>query len=169
LARNIEIKAAVADLDALAERAAAIVDDGPYRLEQHDIFFGCDDGRLKLRRFRDGCGELIFYRRPDARGPKVCDYERSAVADPASLARVLEAAWGVRGEVIKTRTLYLAGRTRIHLDRVVGLGNFMELEVVLDTQAPVAHGEAQAEHLMQQLGIATADLVEGAYIDLLAR
>ena len=44
---------------------------------------------------------------------------------------LLSPAYGQVGRVRKSRTLFLAGRTRIHLDRVEGLGDFLELEVVL--------------------------------------
>ena len=47
----------------------------------------------------------------------------------SSVDQLLTAALGVRGQVIKTRTLYIAGQTRIHIDQVQGLGDFLELEV----------------------------------------
>ncbi len=37
-------------------------------------------------------------------------------------------------KVRKTRWLYLVGQTRVHCDHVEGLGNFAELEVVLEDQ-----------------------------------
>jgi predicted adenylyl cyclase CyaB len=70
--------------------------------------------------------------------------------------------------VIKQRTLYLVGRTRIHLDRVEGLGEFMELEVVLDEQETSEHGISEAHRLMALLNIDASQLVETAYVDLLA-
>ncbi|MES1949233.1 adenylate cyclase, class 2 [Salinisphaera sp. S4-8] len=167
MARNIEIKAAVADLDALKTRVAEIADAGPWRIEQHDIFFNCANGRLKLRCFADASAELIVYRRPDATGPKACDYERSPVSDPQSMRRLLARSNGVRGEVIKTRTLFMAGRTRIHLDHVTGLGDYMELEVVLGAEESIAQGRAEAEQLMRRLAIDDEALVDGAYIDLI--
>ncbi|WP_348764902.1 class IV adenylate cyclase [uncultured Salinisphaera sp.] len=167
MACNIEIKARVADAEALKARVAELADEGPWRIEQHDIFFNCAQARLKLRCFDNGEGELIFYRRVDTAGPKASEYERSPVADPNSLRRVLERANGLRGEVIKTRTLYLVGRTRIHLDHVAGLGEYMELEVVLAPEEASETGEAEARQLMQQLEIEPNALVDGAYIDLI--
>ena len=61
----------------------------------------------------------------------------------------------------------MIGRTRVHLDAVVGLGAFMELEVVLaDGEVEVA-GEAEARRLMAGLGIENSALCEGAYVDML--
>ena len=57
MARNIEVKARVADLAALSEAAAAIATEGPFEIRQDDTFFRCETGRLKLRDFGDGTGE----------------------------------------------------------------------------------------------------------------
>ncbi len=79
----------------------------------------------------------------------------------------LELAYGVRGRVVKLRTLYRVGRTRVHLDRVRDLGDFMELEVILGNGDTPEDGIAEAHMLMKKLGIEESQLVEGAYIDLL--
>jgi adenylate cyclase class IV len=70
MARNVEIKARVADLAALTATVARLADSGPLEILQDDTFFNCDRGRLKLRAFSPQSGELIFYQRPDAAGPK---------------------------------------------------------------------------------------------------
>jgi predicted adenylyl cyclase CyaB len=82
---------------------------------------------------------------------------------------VLELAYGIRGVVRKTRYLYLVGQTRIHLDDVDGLGQFMELEVVLEEGQSDAEGQRVAENLMWALGVEQSDLIDGAYMDLLER
>jgi adenylate cyclase class IV len=61
------------------------------------------------------------------------------------------------------------GNTRIHLDRVEGLGEFLELEVVLEPGQPTEEGTQRARELMERLGIGDANLVDVAYIDLLER
>lgn len=38
-------------------------------------------------------------------------------------------AHGILGVVRKKRMLFMVGQTRIHIDQVDGLGNFVELEV----------------------------------------
>ncbi len=60
------------------------------------------------------------------------------------------------------------GQTRIHLDRVDGLGDFVELEVVLRPDQEQREGIAIAHELMRRLGIAEDQLVKVAYIDLLS-
>lgn len=168
MARNMEIKARVTDLEKMAERASRVAEEGPWTIEQDDTFFGCKDGRLKLRDFGNGNGELIFYRRPDQAGPGQSEYRITPTEDPDGLRAVLAEALGITGRVRKQRVLYLAGRTRIHLDRVEGLGDFLELEVVLADGERSATGEAEARYLMECLHIADEDLVEVAYVDLMS-
>ena len=167
MARNVEIKARLADLDALLPRVRALADHGPELIEQHDTFYVCTHGRLKLRRFADGRGELIAYERPDANGPKTSDYQITPLADPRALHDTLARALGVVARVIKRRTLFLVGRTRVHLDRVDGLGDFLELEVVLRDGEPEQAGIAEAQALLDRLAVDASQLVAGAYVDLL--
>jgi adenylate cyclase len=55
------------------------------------------------------------------------------------------------------------------LDEVDGLGNFLELEVVLKEQEPVEAGVTEASRLMERLEIDAESLIPDAYIDLLRR
>ena len=130
--RNIEIKARIERIDLLHPRATAIADRGPVEIAQDDSFFRCDAGRLKLRTLSPCSGELIFYRRADRQGPKESFYHLTPTSEPDRLRETLSLACGQIGRVRKMRTLFLVGRTRIHLDRVEGLGHFLELEVVLE-------------------------------------
>ena len=168
VARNIEIKARIDSVEALLPLAQSLADGPPQTIQQDDTFFACTHGRLKLRDFGDGHGELIHYQRPDAAGPKVSDYVHAPASDPAALREALTRACGAVGRVRKTRQLLLAGQTRIHLDRVERLGDFLELEVVLRDEQTALDGMAIADALLVQLGLALAQRVAGAYLDLLA-
>lgn len=167
MARNIEIKARIPSVEALAPKVAAIADKGPIEISQDDTFFRCESGRLKLRAFSREEGELIFYRRANRQGPKESFYLRSPTSEPETLRESLSLAYGQAGRVKKHRTLFLVGRTRIHLDKVEGLGHFLELEVVLQESEPPEVGVREAHELMAKLGVEPSQLIEGAYVDLL--
>jgi predicted adenylyl cyclase CyaB len=167
MARNIEIKARIESVEVLAPRAAAFADHGPEEIVQDDTFFACESGRLKLRAFTAADGQLIFYRRPDQTGPKQSFYVISPTSSPDTLRELLSLAYGQTGRVLKHRTLFLAGRTRIHLDRVENLGHFLELEVVLSEGERSETGVEVAHDLLGKLGISSSQLIEGAYVDLL--
>jgi adenylate cyclase class IV len=147
----------------LVERLA---DNGPTKLAQDDTFFPCRSGRLKLRMFSPSEGELIFYQRADASGPKESFYLRSPTTAPTALRESLCAAYGESGRIRKHREVYLVGRTRVHLDIVEGLGHFLELEVVLGDGEPIEAGVQEAHRLMSAFGIDPSQLVAGAYVDL---
>lgn len=168
MARNVEIKARVTDVTAVRKRANALPVRATEELEQTDTFFVVPHGRLKLRESSGSTAELIFYERSDSAGPKLSEYQRIGCADPERWRTLLGRALGVRGVVKKQRSVLLVGRTRIHLDRVEGLGDFLELEVILEEGESAARGEAVARELLSALGIGVSSCVSGAYIDLLA-
>jgi predicted adenylyl cyclase CyaB len=167
MARNIEIKASVASVSLLMERASMHATSGPAKISQDDTFFKCDTGRLKLRAFPDGSGELIFYKRENADGPKTSFYEIVPTAVADLLRSILTQAYGQVGRVRKERTVYMVGRTRVHIDQVEGLGSFMELEVVLAEDESEDKGVQEAHELMAKLGIKEDTLIDQAYVDLI--
>jgi predicted adenylyl cyclase CyaB len=169
MARNIEIKAHIGSIEAITAKVAELADQGPIEIPQDDTFFVCERGRMKLRAFSATNGQLIFYQRPNQAGPQESFFVISPTAAPDSLREVLSLAYDQAGRVRKHRTLYLVGRTRVHLDRVENLGHFLELEVVLSEGESPEAGVEEARNLMASLGITNAQLIEGAYVDLLAQ
>ena len=165
--RNVEIKARLDKVEEQRARAVLLSEGAPEVFVQEDIFFNASQGRLKLRVLAPTRGELIFYQRANHAGPKMSTYTVVETDRPAQLKAVLEAAYGIRNTVRKTRQLYMIGRTRVHIDNVESLGHFLELEVVLTDSEELSIGEREAYNLMQQFGINTEQLVEGAYVDLL--
>lgn len=166
---NVEIKARLRDPERVRRFLQDATGGPPQIIEQEDTFFPAATGRLKIRILGPGRGELIAYRRADAAGPKVSEYLVVPTTEPALLRDALAAALGARGTVRKTRLLFLVGATRVHLDTVERLGDFLELEVVLRPAQSVAEGEVVARELMEWLGIPETDLLEEAYIDMLER
>jgi predicted adenylyl cyclase CyaB len=166
---NIEIKARVRDFSALRQKAERLSNAPCQVIPQDDTFFNCPHGRIKLRELGPEHGQLVYYLRQDSAGPKHSDYKIYETDNPAGLKLILTQAYGVRGVVSKVRYLYIVGQTRIHLDDVLGLGKFMELEVVLRPDQTDKQGRAIAEDLMRKLGIQAGDLIESAYIDMMEK
>lgn len=164
---NIEIKARLRDRETVETLVRQRADHGPELIVQEDVFFACGEGRLKLRTFADGGGELIFYRRSDTEGPTQSEFHKAPTADPPAMAETLGFALGTVGVVRKRRTLYLIGQTRVHLDEVENLGHFLELEVVLEPGQASDDGAKIARDLMVAIGIRQDDLEARAYVDLL--
>jgi adenylate cyclase class IV len=163
--RNIESKFRCLDHEAVLARAvrAGASDEG--WLHQRDQFYEVPRGRLKLRTIEGSGSELIAYEREDIPGTRASEYGRYVTSDPTSLADVLERALPRAGVLEKTRHLLILHNTRIHLDDVVGLGRFVELETVIGTQSDA---DAEREHLdvITVLGLGHAERIAVGYVDL---
>jgi len=167
IGRNVEIKARVNDFDRVQSLVAKIADSGPIDILQEDTFFNCRKGRLKIRKFSDSDGELIYYNREINFKPTECTYTIVKTSEPDAIGKVLGESLGIRGVIRKRRTIFITGQTRIHLDDVDGLGKFVELEVVLSPEQNVSDGMSITISLMEKLGISEADLIDSAYIDMI--
>lgn len=163
--RNVELKFRCADLGVIRLRAEALGAEDRGGLSQWDSFFAAPLGRLKLRDFGDGRGELIAYRRPDSTEARGSDYLLANVTDPDALRGVLSFGLGDAGAVRKQRRLFLWRHTRIHLDLVEGLGEFVELETVIVEQSEAAAHE-ELRWVVDALGLRDEDRIARAYVDL---
>jgi len=71
--------------------------------------------------------------------------------------------------VEKARRLLLWRDVRIHLDRVTGLGDFVELEAVATSPGGLEVERDRVEELRQALGVDDEQLVAHGYAHLLTR
>ncbi len=161
---NLELKARIASPDE-TERAAR--QSGARHsgiLHQVDTYFVVPNGRMKLREFSDGSAELIVYERPDDTPERWSRYQKLPVTDPRGLKGLLGQVFGVLVEVRKVRVVYQIENARIHIDRVDGLGAFIEFEVQ-------DSGREQSEKMMLRLrslfSIRDEHIVRGSYSDLI--
>jgi adenylate cyclase class 2 len=168
-ARNLECKARDPDPERSLRIALALGARDEGLLWQRDTYFVAPAGRLKLREQRAddvATAQLIHYRRADVAEQRESAYQIVAIPDPAGLTAALGDALGVGAIVVKWRRLLLWQRVRIHLDRVDGLGSFIELEAVLaDDESPEDAGP-QVVRLREALAIADADLEPHGYAAL---
>ena len=179
---NVEIKARLRDPERVRQELRrrharfAGVD------HQRDTYFCVPSGRLKVR---EGNIEnsLIFYDRRDESGPKrsdvhLCDLSKLATASsgtsddrPESLpvAVVLSVALGVLRVVEKQREIYFLDNVKFHIDEVLHLGAFMEIEAIdMKGDADADSLRQQCEMYMDALGIDPHDLERHSYSDLLS-
>ena len=166
---NVEIKAILRDRESVEASAARLSATGPEIIHQEDHFFHCDGARLKLRIFASDHGELIRYERTNVAETRSSHYLIARTPDPTVLLEILTRTLGRVGVVKKLRTLYLIGQTRVHLDQVSELGDFLELEVVLRPEQSEAEGKTIADSLLSTFKIDERDLLAEAYLDLLRR
>jgi len=165
---NIEIKLRVDDAGRARTAIEALADGPAEALEQRDTYF--ETGRETLLKLREenGRAALISYQRTLADAPQPSDIRLARLDDAGDLADVLQHALEVLQVVEKTRRLYFVGQTRIHLDRVAGLGDFVELEVVLETGQSEAEGRRIADALLARLDLTGAEPQSASYRDLVS-
>jgi adenylate cyclase, class 2 len=163
---NVEIKAkcrnhAVIEQILLERNARFIGLD-----HQIDTYFKVPNGRLKLR---EGNIEntLIFYDRPNQAGPKKSDIILYHVQPDASLKAILEKTNGIMAVVDKQRKIFFIDNVKFHLDEVLGLGQFVEIEAIDDNKS-LNYDQLleQCTFYMALFDIQEVDLLTNSYSDM---
>jgi len=165
---NVEIKARCTNPDSIREYLLSQDAEVKGTDHQTDTYFNVPNGRLKLR---EGNIEnnLIYYERPDQAGPKQSAFRLVHVPDAAGLKKALASANGIKIVVEKIREIYYIGNVKFHIDKVPGLGSFVEIEAGNIT-APALDAtklQAQCDYYLAAFGIRDTDLVDVSYSDLL--
>ena len=85
-----------------------------------------------------------------------------------ALKPTLAAALGVLVEVVKERQIWFVDTVKVHLDRLDGLGEFVEIEAIdLTGELGAERRLAQCQELMAALGVNEDDLLTDSYSDML--
>lgn len=98
-------------------------------MNQKDVYYKKKGGLLKLRIEEEGC-TLIKYLRDEKGKDRWSDYELLTLTG-SNPEKYLSDILTVETVVAKKRILYMYDNTRIHLDKVKGLGYFLELETLM--------------------------------------
>ena len=177
MATNLEFKAKFQPLDELYPMLNELNAMHHETVDQVDTYFyvrkvkgslrpKAYEPRLKLREV-NGISEgwLIYYERPNREASRYSQYHLCEITDPGSLKSLLTVALGVKTTVKKQREIWMFNCTRIHLDTVADLGQFVELETVFQEQTE-AEAMDEHHHVKTALRLDTAEPVAVSYGDL---
>lgn len=164
---NVEFKAELRDPE-LARTicrgmsATFILDFG-----QVDTYYRVPTGRLKKRETDGESIEYIFYERANTPRPKLSHFV--IMSEAQALARYGSEPLPEWLVVRKRRQLWLLGPTRIHLDSVENLGNYIEFESLVSNTNPVASAQEHVFRLRETFAPAMGEMIDCGYSDLLER
>lgn len=134
---------------------------------QIDTYFNCSYGRLKLR---EGNIEhhLIHYDREENAGPKKSIVTLYRPQPDSTLKEILTKSLGILVVVDKKREIYYIDNVKFHIDRVEGLGSFVEIEAI-DSTGDIGEAKlrSQCEKYISLFSIQSSDLIKLSYSDML--
>ncbi len=134
---------------------------------QIDTYFRIASGRLKLRQGNVETN-LIYYNRPNTKAPKKSSVLLYKPNEAEHLKSILEAVHPTLCVVDKVREIYFIDNVKFHLDSVKGLGTFIEIEAIDESNALYYDNILQqCLSYMRQLNIEEADLISVSYSDLI--
>lgn len=164
---NVEIKAKCNNHEKIRNILVSKKADFRGKDHQIDTYFKTNNGRLKLR---EGNIEnfLIFYKRENKAGPKKSKVILFKSEPKSSLKEILQKSFEILAVVDKKREIYFIENVKFHLDKVKGLGSFMEIEAI-DKDGSIGKKKLldQCNFYLRLLNIQKGDLISDSYSDLL--
>jgi predicted adenylyl cyclase CyaB len=131
--KNVELKIQVNNFKEIRSLLKSIQAKSVNRLNQVDTYYHYHKGRIKIRENNRLIFQLIYYERPDKNSSRVSNYEIIDIkpGQVKNLKTIFYKLLGEKAIIKKVRDLWIYKHTRIHLDKVEKLGNFLELETVV--------------------------------------
>ena len=164
---NVEFKAELRDPD-LAE--ALLARAGGVRvavMEQSDTYYRVADGRLTRRRCDEEPVEWIYYHRAATGVARLSRF--TIYTDREAKERFGALPMPVWLIVNKRRAMWVHGALRVHLDEVVGLGRFLEIESLVTPKRPEDECRRGVLAMRARLAPALGEPISLGYADLAGR
>lgn len=162
---NLEFKAELRDVAVARGIARSLHAAWIAEVQQVDTYYRVPSGRLKKREQFGEPVEMIHYERPNRSSPKLSKFE--IYTEEQARERFGSTPLPVWTIVRKTREIFVLNHTRIHLDRVEGLGNFLELESIVSKQHDQSKCALDIAKLRQAFGPVLGEAIDCSYSDLL--
>ena len=141
--QNLEVKIKYDSFDGIKKILKEIGAEFTANLNQKDIYYKNSGGLLKLR-IENGAESLIHYSRKENSPNRWSNYSLLKFKD-GNAEKFFRKIFEIETVVGKKRLLYMYNNTRIHLDKIKHLGNFLELETL------VLNGQADAKKRFKEI------------------
>lgn len=180
---EVEIKMPIADLDTIKRKLLKMGFKETAILEERDTYFDNRQGDIKANgealRVRETKDHLTGESRAQInfKGKKLdtCTMTReeleTGVEDGEICRNILQAIGyvPVAPEVIKDRTVMQKESITACLDNVHGLGRFLELEILADSEEEKDAALERIENILNSLGYQISDTVRMSYLSMLQK
>ena len=163
---NFEIKSRVPDcgkiqslLEALGARFEGID-------HQIDTYYRVDDGRLKLRQGNIE-NTLIFYKRENTAKARESEIIIERLEKKSNISKLLSRALSTKVVVDKKRNIFFIENVKFHIDEILGLGKFIEIEAISENDT-YSHQELkmQCQKYIDLFQLKRKDFMSLSYSDL---
>ena len=161
--RNLEVKLQIDNLSRLKEISLKLGAQKHALLKQKDIYYNTDKGLLKLRIMPE-FSEFIFYNRNESDGERWSDYNLLKISNRENPEDFFNLLFEPVAVVEKEREVLIYDDTRIHLDRVKNLGEFLELETVVTSTLDDA--KKRFNFLAEKLNLELNNQIKKSYKNL---
>lgn len=136
---------------------------------QIDTYFKVPEGRLKIRKGNIE-NTLIYYERDDGLDSKKSEILLIDLNKADYLEKITRKTHEILVEVEKQREIYFIDNVKFHLDNVVNLGKFMEIEAISENSfLSIEEIKRQCNFYKDLFRIEEKDLINYSYSDLLLK
>lgn len=165
--KNIELKMKIDNINSINDllKNKSFFQDSFF---QKDTYYLLGKNRLKTREEEKKI-EIIYYRREDREFSKdskyfvfECDKYFFSI-----IKNLLQIFFGKKKIVEKERSLYLYKNTRIHLDKVKYLGDFLELETVVKDEQKYNEYLKEHHEVIEKFNLNKYEKIAYSYSDLI--
>jgi len=164
LNKNLEIKLKLDNASQILSIRNSLQNYSRSVEKQIDIYYKVNKGRLKLRIINGNEGNLILYSRAEKNVERISHYTISKTKDFKELDFILSRQFGILVKVVKKREIFISKNIRVHLDKVAGLGNYLEIEIIY---SDLLNAKKQMKNLVKLLDLDEKKFIKNSYSDLL--